>query len=123
IVAHSMGGLVARAWLRGVDPARVARVITLGTPHGGTWLAGLALSPNAKQMRVGSAWMTGLAGAEPAGRGALFTCWWSDCDQVVWPAPTAELPGATSHFIPGIAHLALTRQPEIIDSVLRHLAQ
>jgi len=51
IVAHSMGGLVARAWLRsraahkrsdGTDEA--ARLITLGTPHRGTWLAGFLVS-------------------------------------------------------------------------------
>ena len=39
IVAHSMGGLVARAWLRHYGAARVARIITLGTPHHGTALA------------------------------------------------------------------------------------
>jgi pimeloyl-ACP methyl ester carboxylesterase len=34
IVAHSMGGLVARAWARRPDPSRWCRAIaTLGTPH------------------------------------------------------------------------------------------
>ncbi|MDB5962036.1 MAG: hypothetical protein JWP59_3330, partial [Massilia sp.] len=39
IVAHSMGGLVARAWLRQHGSARLARLITLGSPHHGTVLA------------------------------------------------------------------------------------
>jgi hypothetical protein len=37
IVAHSMGGLVARAALRFPGGARVRRLVTLGTPHGGSF--------------------------------------------------------------------------------------
>lgn len=33
LVAHSMGGLAARAYLRRHGQSRVARVITLGSPH------------------------------------------------------------------------------------------
>ena len=40
VVAHSMGGLVARAALKDPEVAsRVAMVVTLGTPHSGTPLA------------------------------------------------------------------------------------
>src|SRR5574340_958216 len=39
IVAHSMGGLVVRAWLRDrCGDARVSGVITVATPHRGTWM-------------------------------------------------------------------------------------
>jgi pimeloyl-ACP methyl ester carboxylesterase len=37
LVAHSMGGLVARAALRAAAGMKVQRVITLGTPHGGSF--------------------------------------------------------------------------------------
>lgn len=36
VVGHSMGGLVARAALRTAHGARVERLVTLGTPHGGS---------------------------------------------------------------------------------------
>src|SRR5262249_34171560 len=36
IVAHSMGGLLARFALRGAAGARVRKLVTLGTPHGGS---------------------------------------------------------------------------------------
>jgi triacylglycerol esterase/lipase EstA (alpha/beta hydrolase family) len=36
IVAHSMGGLVARAWMRTHGTRRLARLVTLGSPHHGT---------------------------------------------------------------------------------------
>lgn len=37
VIGHSMGGLVARAALRTDAGARIERLITLGTPHGGTF--------------------------------------------------------------------------------------
>ena len=41
VVAHSMGGLAMRAWLRATPDSaqRVAHIVTVGTPHQGTWLA------------------------------------------------------------------------------------
>lgn len=51
IVAHSMGGLVTRAWLRRFGAHRLAAAITLGTPHQGTVLAGFGPGRNARQMQ------------------------------------------------------------------------
>jgi triacylglycerol esterase/lipase EstA (alpha/beta hydrolase family) len=128
IVAHSMGGLAARAWLRTrVTRARsdghddVARIITIGTPHRGTWLAGLALTKNSKQMRTRSAWMTALAETELESLGGLFTCWWSECDQIVFPPPTAVLPGSEGRLIRGVGHVALAEREEIWSDLRRRI--
>jgi len=43
IVAHSMGGLIARSALGAAERARLRRLITLGTPHGGSYGAVQAL--------------------------------------------------------------------------------
>ena len=124
IVAHSMGGIVARAWLRsraahkrsdGTDEA--ARLITIGTPHRGTWLARLAMAVNARQMRVDSEWITGLAGREPATLPGLITSWWSECDQIVYPPPTAVYPGSEAKQIRGVGHIALTAREEIWNEI------
>ncbi|MDA9448572.1 MULTISPECIES: esterase/lipase family protein [Bradyrhizobium] len=40
-VAHSMGGLVARAYIPKHRPARLGRVVTLGTPNSGSEVADL----------------------------------------------------------------------------------
>jgi pimeloyl-ACP methyl ester carboxylesterase len=37
VIGHSMGGLVARIALRSVIDTRIQRLITLGTPHGGSY--------------------------------------------------------------------------------------
>jgi triacylglycerol lipase len=38
LVCHSMGGLAARVWLASEPETPVHRVVTIGSPHRGTWL-------------------------------------------------------------------------------------
>ena len=73
VVAHSMGGLAARACLSARGSDRVAKLITLGTPHHGTRTAPMGLGPNARQMEPGSAWLESLARAESLGIPVLNT--------------------------------------------------
>lgn len=61
LVGHSMGGLVARAYVQRFGLARVARLVTLGTPHLGSRLAHIGFGENACQMRPGSAWLQAIA--------------------------------------------------------------
>lgn len=122
IVAHSMGGLAVRAWLR--DRAadhRVHSVITIGTPHRGTSLARLALTPNARQMRPNSPWLRALNADEPMSRRALFTCFFSHCDNIVFPAAGAALPGADNRHVAGIAHVHLAFHDSVFNEVLRRV--
>ena len=123
VVAHSMGGLAVRAWMRATPGAdrRVARVITVGTPHNGTWLARWGYGQNARQMRLASPWLAALAAAEPAERRALFTCWHSCGDNIVFPHLTATLPGADNRHMAAVGHVALLDQPEVLAHVLHCL--
>ena len=106
IVAHSMGGLAVRAWLDQFEAdQRAHRIVTLGTPHHGTWLARFAFPPNARQMRVGNPWLRQLASREPPQRYARFTCFYSHCDNIVFPASTATLPGADNRHLDATAHV------------------
>ena len=122
IVAHSMGGLAVRAWLRDRQAEkRVHSVVTIGTPHGGTWLARFAVTVNVRQMRQSSRWLHSLAASESAQRRAIFTCYFGHCDNIVFPASTAMLPGADNRHVPGVAHVHLAFQPTVYDEVLRRL--
>ena len=126
LVAHSMGGLAARAWLAShADPAqadaRVRQVVTIGTPHHGTWMARFGHTPNARQMRQGHRWLAELAAREPAARSARFTCFYGHADNIVFPASMATLPGADNRHLAGVAHVAMAFRPEVFNEVLRLL--
>lgn len=120
IVAHSMGGLAVRAWLArfGADH-RVQRIVTIGTPHRGTWLARFGMTRNGLQMRLDSPWHGTLSGLEPASRLARFTCFYSHCDNIVFPPSTATLPGADNRHVPCSAHVHMAFRKEVFDEVLR----
>jgi len=123
LIGHSMGGLAARAWLRACEAdARVQHVITLGTPHGGTWLGRYSNTTNGRQMRLGSDWVLQLRAEEPRGRAGLFTCWYSNCDNIVFPVGTAALPGAAHRFIEGVPHVAMACHPQVVQACLEMLA-
>jgi triacylglycerol esterase/lipase EstA (alpha/beta hydrolase family) len=129
IVAHSMGGLVARAWMRRHGSARVARVITLGTPHHGTSLASFGLGANAAQMRRAhgaaqapeSAWLRALAAAEDGATRALITSIYTHHDNIIAPQTSSVLPGARNIEFGGVGHVALGSNPRILAAVMREL--
>ena len=116
LVGHSMGGLAARAWLRTLaqPPAqRVYRILTLGTPHHGTWPARFSHTTNGMQMRLNSPWLQALAASEGAAQRALFSCWYSDCDNIVYPTRSATLDGADNHLLQGLGHVHMLYAPQV----------
>jgi pimeloyl-ACP methyl ester carboxylesterase len=122
IVAHSMGGLATRAWLSAYDADhRIAGVVTIGTPHRGTWLARFAVSRNARQMGLGSAWLHDLAQREPRTRAALFTCFYSHCDNISFPPSSGCLEGASNRHVRGTAHVHLAFHAEVFAEVWRRV--
>ncbi|MDB5798546.1 MAG: hypothetical protein JWP36_2448 [Paucimonas sp.] len=131
LVAHSMGGLVARAWLRVHGPARVKRIITLGTPHQGTGLANFGMGLNSRQMRwTGSAaagrpsaWLQQLEAGEAAGSRALFVSIWSHQDNIVSPQESSRLAGARNIEVKGIGHVALAFSPLVQGMVIREILE
>jgi triacylglycerol esterase/lipase EstA (alpha/beta hydrolase family) len=128
IVAHSMGGLVARAWLRN-DPhalARTARLITLGSPHHGTVLANLGVGANARQMRRSQAgepseWLRALAAGESAAARARMVSIWTCHDNIVAPQQSSCLDGAVNIALWGVGHVALGSNRRVLDCVLAQL--
>lgn len=121
ILAHSMGGLAARAYLRRHGNRRIAKIITVGTPHHGTVLANIGIGINSLQMRwcgdTGhgrpSEWLRSLANSEDAATRALVTSIYSLHDNIVAPQLSCRLPGAKNIAISGIGHIALGLNPTV----------
>ncbi|TWO70748.1 alpha/beta fold hydrolase [Caenimonas sedimenti] len=119
LVCHSMGGLVARAWLRHAGSAeRAYGVVTMGSPHGGTWLGRFSRRANGLQMRLASPWLAELGRYESGRSMPFFVCWYTPCDNIVFPASTATLPGADNRLVRGVAHVDLAFQPEVMDHTM-----
>jgi len=123
LVCHSMGGLAARAYLRAHGTAAVAGVVTLGTPHRGTFHARFGHGRNAAQMRQDSAWLQALDASEPAGMRRLFTIVLTHHDNIVVPAAAQVLPGARVIELGGLGHLTLAYDTRVRDAVGEALAR
>jgi triacylglycerol lipase len=52
---------------------------------------------------------------------APLTCYFSHCDNIVFPARNATLAEATNHHVPGVAHVELAFHAPIFDDVMRRV--
>lgn len=129
IVAHSMGGLVARAYMRAHGSARVAHVFTLGTPHHGTSLANKGVGANAAQMRRSpdadapeSEWLRALAASETIETRTLITSLYTHHDNIVAPQTSSHLPGARNIAFGGVGHVAMGRNRRVLERLMSEIA-
>ena len=124
LVGHSMGGLAARSYLQDFGSKKIAKVITLGTPHQGTWLARFGHGANAKQMALSSDWLNALAQHEKqSGVGDLFTVILTWYDNIVFPQGKQSIPDAKLIAVTGMGHISMLFNSEVKDMVLKELAQ
>lgn len=108
LVGHSMGGLVARAYLRKSGaPAGVLKVITLGSPHHGSEHARWFWGENLRQMRPGSKWLRTLNESEALSTAVPFTSIYSLHDNLVAPQTSSVLPYAHNRVVAGVGHLSM----------------
>ncbi len=121
LVAHSMGGLVARAYLRAHGGAKVARVVTFGAPHGGSMHAHLGAGANAREMEPGSAWLQGLAAAERSGLAAPLLAIYSRHDNFVAPQSSGAHPQARNVALAGVGHVAMHHSRAVRELVLSEI--
>lgn len=121
LVGHSMGGLVARAYLARRGSARLARLVTLGSPHHGSWLARLGPGANAREMRPGSAFLADLERHEAAAGAPVAASIYSPHDNMVMPQASSRVAGARNIAIPGVGHVAMLRSPRLAEALLAEL--
>jgi pimeloyl-ACP methyl ester carboxylesterase len=107
LIGHSMGGLVARAYLRRFGSERVARLITIGTPHHGSLLAWSFPGESLVQMHPGNPWLAKLNIEEHKPALVPITSIWSRHDSMVIPQASAVLANARNLAIVGVGHNAL----------------
>jgi len=101
VVGFSAGGIAARIWVADGNAGSVRRVVTLGSPHHGTDLAGLAgaLAPGqcpaaCRQLAPDSELLAGLNAGDETPEGPSWVSIWTTQDRTVTPPESARLSGA-----------------------------
>jgi pimeloyl-ACP methyl ester carboxylesterase len=126
VVGHSMGGLIARYYVTRLGgDERVHTLVTLGTPHQGTYTAYGWNNQLTRQLRPGSGLMRELDQPVPHCR-TRFLVYWSDLDQMVFPQRNAALrhPDLTVRNIDlhGVGHMSLPILGSVVHGISSTLA-
>ena len=124
VVAHSMGGLAARAYLCAHGAKRVKKLITIASPHNGTIHARFGSGANAKQMERDSEFLKELCRKEgEKGPECGMTSIYTPHDNLVAPQDTSRLPWARNIAIPGRGHVDILASDRLAAIVLKELQQ
>jgi len=118
VVTHSMGGLVALAYLRRHGGQRIRRLVTLAGPFEGSVHAYGFFGTSLAQLRPGNAWLRALDPHAPRD-GPPVVSIWSWHDSMVAPQTSSILRGAHNVALTGIGHNALLRDPAVLALVER----
>ena len=122
LVCHSMGGLAAREYLRRRGGARIARLVTIASPHHGTVVASLGVGKNAVQMKRGSDFLASLAEWERSHPPEIAaTSIYSCHDNLVVPQDTSRLPWARNVALPGLGHIDIIGSKQLLEVLLAEL--
>ena len=120
LVTHSLGGLVARAYLRRHGSAKVRLAVMIGAPQAGSVHARLFPGVSLSQIRPGSAWLAGLNAAPLPPSLPVVSIWSRDASMVA-PQVSARLPGVRDVELAGVGHNALLTDPEVARLVAEEL--
>lgn len=120
IVAHSLGGVVARYYIERLGgDRRVTRLITIASPHRGTLLARIGLVPSAREISAGSIFLADLGGFHPH---VAYTSIWSHADALIDPPDSARIaPEGEDRVFDDLGHLSLLLSPRVLDAVAERL--
>jgi pimeloyl-ACP methyl ester carboxylesterase len=126
VVGHSMGGLIARYYVTRLGgDERVHTLVTLGTPHQGTYTAYGWHNQLTRQLRPGSGLMRELEQPVPHCR-TRFVVYWSDLDQLIFPQRNAALehPDLSVRNIDlhGVGHMSLPIIGSVVHGISSTLA-
>ena len=130
IIAHSMGGLDARWFIEKLDGDRfVDDLITLGTPHQGSYVAYLAyFTPGGKDLIPDSDFLKLLNDGQLA-QGVEYTAVWSDSDEFIVPKESAKIPSlelnsvekARNIFAGRYEHVQLVTSKKVLEQYMGYL--
>lgn len=119
VVAHSLGGLVARWWMHHAGGSEsVKHLVTLGSPNQGTALAAFVPLGSGRAINPGSWTLAALALPPPAG--VKVTVIWSEMDYLILPVENADSKEGEVRM-KYVGHLSLLFSRDVFREVWRAL--
>lgn len=120
IIAHSMGGMVARYFVERLGGAqRLGRLITIASPHKGTLMGRYGLVAGARDLVTDSELLAELAAPRA---GLPYTSIWSRCDSVILPQSSSSIaPVGEDCVFDDLGHLSLLASRRVTDAIAKRL--
>jgi triacylglycerol lipase len=119
IVAHSMGSLNSRWYIKFVKEGEVNvdDWVSLGGPNHGTSAANICFSTSCVEMRIGSTFLSELNAGDETPGAVNYGTWMSPCDEFINPDSSVALSGATNTETACISHLGLLSDETVYKGV------
>jgi len=118
IIAHSMGSLNSRYYLKNLRGTEfVDDWVSLGGPNHGTTVANICFTTACVEMRVGSAFLTALNEGDETPGTTNYGTWWSSCDEFINPDESVLLSGATNTATGCVNHIGLVSNSTVFAQV------
>lgn len=126
VVGHSMGGVIARYYIQRLGgDERIHTLVTLGSPHQGTYAAALVPHRLMRQLSPGSDVVAEVDAPSPGCR-TRFVAFWSDLDQVIVPKRAARIEHpdlmVRNIFVRGVGHMSLPVDGRVVHEICTTLA-
>ena len=124
LVGFSMGGIVSRYYVQRLGGLqRVDRLVTLASPHNGTWTALLRPNLGASQMRVGSRFLNDLNRDADRLKQINFTSLWTPFDSMIIPPNSSEMPVGESRQVWVGGHVWMVTDAKSILAIAETLSE
>lgn len=118
LVGFSLGGMVARVYLQDLGgAAEVERLVTISSPHHGSWMAYFRWNELGEELRPGSRVYERLNGNLDGLSGVRHTAIWTPFDLMIVPSWSSVLPGARDIRIPVVLHPLMLRDARCHEAV------
>lgn len=120
VVAHSMGGLVTRAYMASNvnAPACIEKFITLASPHCGTQMANFGVGQCVGEMNMKSGWLAALERGEQNTPHPPTVSIYTLNDDLIYPPENSRLAWAENIPVAAIGHVALLFSKAIAERVI-----
>lgn len=124
LIGFSMGGIVSRYYVQrlgGID--RVQRLLTISSPHHGTWTAYALGRPGCIQMRPDSTFLQELNQDVAMLEQLNFTSIWTPFDLMIVPANSSKMPVGREVQVPVLYHDWMPIDIRCLEAVVAALAE